>query len=134
MVAPARTGEVLLRATTIGVEIVLGISAVYGGVGLLTGAVAMPDTWLEGTPLGSGPVPGLALLLLLAVPMIGAIVAEVNGRPRAPVASASAGLLQVGWIAVELLVMHGFDPLQPVVLALATVLLAAVGLRLRSWP
>ncbi|HEY2194282.1 MAG TPA: hypothetical protein VGH76_18555 [Actinomycetospora sp.] len=132
MATPVRAAPVLLRAVTIGVEIVLGLSAVYGGIGLLTGTIGMPDTWLEGTPFASWLVPGVALLLVVAVPMLAAVVLEVRETARAAAVSAAAGLLQVGWIAAELLLMHRYDPLQPLVLALATVLLAAVGLRVRS--
>lgn len=132
MAAPVHVTPVLLRAASVGVELVLGLSAVYGAIGLLTGTIGMPDTWLEGTPFESWVVPGLALLLVVAVPMLAAAVLEARDAPRAATASAVAGLLQVGWIAVELLIMHRYDPLQPIVLALATLLLAATGLRLRS--
>ncbi|NMO89452.1 hypothetical protein [Actinomycetospora sp. TBRC 11914] len=134
MVAPVRTAPVLLRAVTIGIELVLGLSAVYGGIGLLTGTIGVPDTWLEETPFGSWLVPGVALLLVVAVPMLTAAVSEVRGWAVATAISATAGLLQVGWIAAQLLLMHRYDPLQPLVLALATVLLAATGLRVRSGP
>jgi hypothetical protein len=129
---PTRTGPVLLRAVTVGVEIVLGLAAVYGSVGLLTGTIGMSDTWLSGTPFRTWAVPGLALLLVVAVPTLTAAVLETRRRPRAQLVSATAGLLQVGWIAVELLVMQRYDPLQPVVLALAIVLLATTVLRTRS--
>jgi hypothetical protein len=129
---PTRTGPVLLRAVTVGVEIVLGLAAVYGSVGLLTGTIGMSDTWLSGTPFRTWAVPGLALLLVVAVPTLTAAVLETRRRPRAQLVSATAGLLQVGWIAVELLVMRRYDPLQPVVLALAIVLLATTVLRTRS--
>jgi hypothetical protein len=131
--APVRTAPVLLRAITIGVEVVLGLSALYGGIGLLTGTIGMPDTWLEGTPFRTWLVPGIALLLLVAVPMLAATVVELRARRGAEVVSAVAGLMQVGWIAIELLFMHRrYDPLQPLVLILASVLLGAVVLRVRS--
>ena len=129
---PVRTAPVLLRAITIGVEIVLGLSAVYGGIGLLTGTIGMPDTWLEGSVFGSWLVPGTALLVVVAVPMLTAAFLELRGHVRAEAASAGAGLLQVVWIAAELLLMHRFDPLQPLVLGLAVVLLIAIALRVRS--
>ncbi len=129
---PVRTAPVLLRAITIGVEIVLGLSAVYGGIGLLTGTIGVPDTWLEGSVFGSWLVPGTALLVVVAVPMLTAAFLELRQHLRAEAASAGAGLLQVVWIAAELLLMHRFDPLQPPVLGLAVVLLVATALRLRS--
>jgi hypothetical protein len=127
-----RTAPILLHAITIGIEVVLGLGALYGGVGLLTGTIGMPDTWLEGTPFGTWLVPGIALLLVVALPMLTAAVVEMRARRGAEVVSAAAGLLQVGWIATELLFMHRYDPLQPLVLVLATVLIGAVVLRVRS--
>lgn len=132
MAAPVHTTPVVLRGTTVGLEVVLGLSAVYGGIGLLTGTIGMPDTWLVGTPFGSWLVPGIALLLVVAVPMLLAAGAELRRLPHAVAVSAVAGLLQVGWIAAELLFMRRYDPLQPLVLALATVLLATTVLRVRS--
>lgn len=132
MATPTRTGPVLLRAVTVGVEVVLGLAAVYGSVGLLTGTIGMSDTWLAGTPFRSWAVPGLALLLVVAVPTLTAAILETRRHPRAELVSATAGLLQVGWIAVELLAMQRYDPLQPVVLALAIVLLATTVLRTRT--
>ena len=132
MAAPVRAAPVLLRAITIGLEIVLGLSAVYGGIGLLTGTIGMSDAWLAGTPFGSWLVPGLALLLIVAVPMLVAAGAELRPTRHPQAVSAVAGLLQVAWIALELLLMQRYDPLQPLVLALAVVLLAVVALRPRS--
>lgn len=132
MATPVRTAPVLARAIAIGIEIILGLSAVYGGIGLLTGTIGMPDTWLEGTVFGSWLVPGVALLLVVAVPMLTAAVLELRQDVRAQAVSAAAGLLQVVWIGAELLLMHRYDPLQPLVLGLAAVLLAVTALRARS--
>jgi hypothetical protein len=61
---------------------------------------------LEGTPFGAWLVPGIALLLLVAVPLLAATVVELRARRGAEVVSAVAGLIQVGWSAIELLFIH----------------------------
>lgn len=47
-------------------EVLMGIAAVGGGVGLvLTNGLGMPAEWMESSPFGSYTVPGLVLLLLV---------------------------------------------------------------------
>ena len=120
------------RPTLVVLELLLGASAVYGGVGLLTGTLGMSDDWLAGTPFASWLVPGVALLLIVAVPMLGAALLEVRRHRLAPTASVLAGVLQVGWIAVQLLVMQRYFVLQPVVLIVAAGLLLVAGVRRRT--
>jgi hypothetical protein len=117
------------RPTLVVLQLLLGASAVYGGVGLLTGTLGMSDDWLVGTPFESWFVPGIALLLIVAAPMLGAALLEVRRHRLAPTASVLAGVLQVGWIAVQLLVMQRYFVLQPVVLFVAAGILLVAGLR-----
>ena len=120
------------RTTLVVLELLLGASAVYGGVGLLTGTLGMSDEWLVGTPFVSWLVPGVALLLIVAAPMLAAGLLEVRGHHLAPPASVLAGVLTVGWIAVQLFVMQRYFVLQPVVLVLAAGILLVAGLRRRT--
>jgi hypothetical protein len=109
------------------VELLAGAAAVLGGVGLaLDNAIGMLDEWLEGTPFTSWLVPGILLLLVVAVPMVGAAVLEVRRSPWATAASITAGAAQIGWIAAQLAIMQRYNVMQPIVLAwgLAVVLLA----------
>jgi hypothetical protein len=111
----------------IALELLIGVGAVYGGVGLMwNNAIGMPDEWLQGTPFTSWVLPGVFLLLVVAVPMTAAAVLEVRHSARAAVASVLAGAAEVGWIAAELFVMQKYNVLQPVMLALglAVMLLA----------
>lgn len=124
-VAPPRPGA---RSGLVVLELVVAAAAVYGGVGLAAGnLIGMPDDWLTGTPFGSWLWPGVFLLLVVALPMAVAAVLELRGSPWAVVASIGAGAAQVGWIAVQLLVMQRYNVLQPVMtLAGLVVLLLAV--------
>jgi len=118
------------RRALVLLEALLGASAVYGGFGLLTGTLGMSDAWLAGTPFTSWLVPGIALLLVVAAPMLAAAVLEIRRHHLAPTASVLAGVLQVGWIAVQLLVMQRYFVLQPVVLVVAATILLVAGLRI----
>jgi hypothetical protein len=71
------------RAVLVVLELLLGVSAGYGAVGLLAGTLGMSDDWLLGTPFADWAVPGVALLLVVAAPMLGAAFLELRGHRAA---------------------------------------------------
>src|SRR6185437_13189002 len=75
----------------------------------------MPDGWLAGTPLTSWVLPGVALLIGVAVPQLAAAA-----RPGLAVAYLG-GLLLVAWIAVQLLILRRYFFLQPVIAGIGAV-------------
>ncbi|MFR9803937.1 hypothetical protein ACL02T_16790 [Pseudonocardia sp. RS010] len=130
--ANGRRATAAVRALA-GLELLIAAAAIYGGVGLAAGnLIGMPDDWLAGTPFTSWLWPGVFLLLVVAVPMVAAAVLELRHDRRAVVASVLAGAAQVGWIAVQLLVMQRYHVLQPVMsLAGLAVLVLAVAIHCR---
>ena len=115
------------RWALVAVEGVVAAGAVYGGVGLIAGnAIHISDDWLVGTPFDSWLLPGIFLLLVVAVPMLVAVVAELFRPPWAYGASLLAGAAQIGWIVAQWVIMQRFFVLQPVMLTagLVVVLLA----------
>jgi len=109
-----------------GLDGLTGAAAVYGGAGLIRDGFGMPDGWLAGTPFTGWMLPGVALLIAVAVPQFAAAVLIVAGVRPGLVAGYLAGLLLVAWIAVELLVLRRYFVLQPVIAGIgaAEVLLA----------
>jgi hypothetical protein len=103
---------------TIAVELLVAAAAVYGGVGLIGDTIGMVPEWLDGTPFTSWVLPGVLLLVVVAVPMAGAAVLELRRSPRASAASVVAGAAQLGWIGAQLAVMQRYFFLQPVLLGL----------------
>ena len=103
-----------------------GVAAVWGGVRLIQDGFGMPDSWLAGTPTTGWLLPGVALLVGVAVPQLSAAVVIATGGPRGLAAGYLAGLLLVAWIAVELLILQHYFFLQPAIAAIgmAEVLLA----------
>jgi len=90
------------RFAVIGLETVAAVSAVGGGIGLAAGnAIGMPADWLAATPFSSWLVPGVLLLLVVAVPMGVAAVAELRRSRRrcrcSRVCCRSSGSSRSGW-------------------------------------
>ena len=111
---------------TIVLELFVASMAVYGGVGLIwDNALGMSAEWLAGSPFTSWVLPGVFLLLVVAVPMTLAAVLELRRSAWAGVASVVAGAAQIGWVGVQLAIMQRYFFLQPVMFAcgLAIVLL-----------
>lgn len=87
----------------------LALTAIGGGVGLLTGAISPGLELLVGSPFGSYLVPGLALLVLVGGSALVATVALIRGHPRAILVAAMSGAMIIGFETVEVLVI-GSDP------------------------
>jgi hypothetical protein len=103
-----------------------GAAAVYGGVELIRDGFGIPHSWLAGTPLTGWVLPGVALLIGVAVPQLAAAaLTGAGGRPGLA-AGYLAGVLLVAWIVVEMLILRRYFFLQPVVAGIgaAQVLLA----------
>lgn len=111
--AHTRRSETVIRYCLIGLELLIGIGAMYGAVMLVTDAWHLPVHDLEPLPLHSWVIPGLALIAVVTVPMIAAAIEVYWGMRHAAILSLAAGLLLVGWIAVQLLVIGPQMWLQP---------------------
>ena len=89
----------------------------------------MPAGYLTATPFSSWALPGLALLVGVAVPQLAAAMLIAAGHRWALPASYLAGAVLVAWILIQLLVMQRYFFLQPVIAALGIAELALV----RAW-
>lgn len=120
-------GDAASRALSI-VLALMCVAAVYGGIGLMRNGMGMPMHDLDGTPFSSWTLPGVALLLFVAVPQgVAAAMVAVAHRWAALVAIvAGAGL--VAWIGVEILWIGEYFFLQPVV-----VIFGLVEIGLAAW-
>jgi hypothetical protein len=111
----------------IGLLAFTAVGALYGGIGLMTTGLGIPDEWLQSTPFDSWVLPGVALLAIVAAPMTAALIAELRGQPAADRLSLTAGLLLIGWIVVQVVMIQRFNPLQP------TMFLIGVAIAGLSW-
>jgi len=77
----------------------------------------MPLTWLHQTPFTSWVLPGVALLIGVAVPQFTALGLILAGHRWALAGGYMAGLALVLWIAVQVLILQRYFFLQPVIAA-----------------
>lgn len=106
-------------------ETLLALSAFYGGISLALGAPGfrMPIEWLAPLGLTSWVLPGLALIVAIGGTLVWAATFAWRADIRAPLAGLAAGLVLVGWLAVQFAVMGLRAPIQWVTAVLAVVLL-----------
>ena len=117
------------RRVLMGLEALIALNAFGGGLYGLAGAEGVPPEWLDGTPFDSYVVPSLVLMLVVGGSMAVAFASHVRQRPRADDAAIAAGLVLLGWIAVECIVIP-FSWLQPLFAGLG-LLVVALAVRAR---
>jgi hypothetical protein len=85
------------------------LSAIAGGIALMTGAIDLPTAWLEGTIFSNYVIPGIILATVVGGSQLAAIgFAFRRGEPYL-LASAMAGGIMMGWIVGELLIVGTDD-------------------------
>ena len=101
---------------------------------MLRDGFGMPLSWLSHTPVHGWVLPGLALLIGVAVPQLTLAVLVVTGDRHGLAAGYLAGVALMAWIAIQLLVLQRYFFLQPVIAGagLAEVLLAWLWQRARG--
>jgi hypothetical protein len=114
-----------IRRTLVGLHLFNALSAVGGGIALVAGGLGVPATLLRHTPFDSFVVPGIFLAAVIGgSSTIGATALLAHWR-RAPVTSAAAGAVMVGWILGETLLVEGFSWLQGLYLFTGSIVLVA---------
>lgn len=111
-------------ATLAGITATLAFA---GAAGLLTGVLDPGDAVADRIPFGSTAFGGLALALIVGIPMALTTRLAVAHDPRATAAAIGAGLLLIAWIVVEISIIKEFSWLQPTFVTIGVVL-AACGL------
>jgi hypothetical protein len=112
------------RWSLVVLEVLIAANAYFGGIGLIRDGMGMPDAWLESTPFDSWVLPGIALLLVIAVPMTIAAALEITESPYAYRASVAVGVVQMLWILAQLVVLRQFFFLQPLLFVLGATVVA----------
>jgi hypothetical protein len=102
----------------------IALSAYFGSIGMISGLLPVGASLAERLPFHSPVFGGIALALIVGLPA--SFVAALSWRrhPRTPDATALAGLLLVGWIAVEVAIAREFSVLQVVYAAAGAGLIA----------
>jgi len=102
----------------------IALSAYFGSVGMISGLLPVGAPLAQRLPLHSPVFAGIALALVVGLPASVVAVLSWRRHPRTPDAAALAGLLLVGWIAVELVIARQFSALQVVYAAAGAGLIA----------
>jgi hypothetical protein len=94
---------------TIFVLVIFGaLTTLAGGIGLLTGAIATPTEWLEGSPFIDYTIPGLALAIIVGGSMLLAAPTILTGHEIGLLASGYAGLAMMVFEIVEVAIINRF--------------------------
>ena len=126
--------HLVARPALITLEALVALNAVYGGISLMINGMGMPDEWLARTPFDSWLWPGVFLVLIIAIPMTVAALAETFRARWAYAASVVAGAAQIGWIVAQLIVLQRYFFLQPILLVAGAAVLALAWLAHRREP
>jgi len=124
----------VMRGTLLVLDGMVALTAVPGGVALALGAEdqRFPTAWLRGTPFRTYRVPGALLSGLVGGSAALAAVQLVRRGDAGARWSVPAGLILMGWIGGEILLLDQPDPGSPVELGYLAAGLAMTGLGLRT--
>lgn len=96
---------------------VIALSAWGGAVGLMVGALDLGPEVTPRLPFASPVLGGIALIMVVAVPMTIVAVLAWRGDPRTGPAAVVAGVLQIWWIVVELAFIRELSFFHPLYIA-----------------
>lgn len=114
----AGTGRGFAGTALLLVLLVVAANAVYGGIGLVVDGMGMSSEWLDRLPVDTWTLPGVALLVTVALPQLAAAWLVWRRHPWAAVGGIAAGAGLVVWIAVQLALLQRYFFLQPVIAGL----------------
>jgi hypothetical protein len=101
----------------------LAVSAIGGGLGLLTNIIELPREWLYDTPFNSYAIPGIVLLFVVGGAWVLATWALFTRQPAAPLYSIGAAVIQLGWFVVQVAFLGYISWMQPFVGTLAVLVI-----------
>ncbi len=122
------------RSALIALTLFDAVTAIGGGAALVAGLEdgRFPAGWLVGTPFGDYTGPGLILAVAVGGSAAAALIALLRGSSVALRASLTAGLVLVGWVVGEVLLVRAdneaVSPMEALYLAVGAMM---VGLALR---
>src|SRR5215472_4000595 len=94
--------EKRIRIGVIAVDLFEAVSAFLGAIGLVVGFMNIPLSELQGTPFSDYTVPALLLGLVVGGSALAAAAITWLAPERiGALASAAAGCITVGWLAIE---------------------------------
>jgi hypothetical protein len=111
------------RRLLLGLHVFNGLTAVGGGLALMTGWIPDVASWTEHNDFASSYFPGVILFAVVGGSAIIAALALAKRVPGWELAGILAGVVMLAWIVGELASIRGFHFLQVVYLATALAVL-----------
>jgi len=104
--------EKLVHLLIIGLTGFTGLTAIGGGIALLAGLEGgrFPIEWLAGTPFTAYTIPALLLILAVGGSSMLALVLNISRSKFGAVGSIAAGIVLVGFITGEILLLKQTPP------------------------
>jgi hypothetical protein len=109
----------------------IALNAFGGGWYGLAGAKSVPTTWLAGSPFTNYVVPSLVLIVVVGGTALTASLLVFRQSRHARQGALCAGLVMIGWIAVQVAIIGSTSWLQPAV-ALAGLAIVVMAWQLPS--
>ncbi len=126
-IRPGLIPHAVVRGALLAVGVFNALSAIGGGIGLLTpGSMGLPLRLLEGSVFTSYLWPAIVLIVVVGGTQALAVVADLLRWRTALFWAAFAGFAMVLWIFVELAIVQGFSVLHGIYFATGIVQLALV--------
>jgi len=114
-----KSSNLLLRLLLF-IQIIVGISAIAGGVGLIfSNGLGMPTRWLAKTPFSSYVYPGLILFLAVGGTHILAVLLNIKKNRYSLLLSSVAGFGLLIWIFTEIYLIMNLSWLQVLLFGIA---------------
>ena len=107
-------------------------AALFGAIGLVTDRLSLGAEVERRLPLQSTAFAGLALAVVVAAPLAMLGWCAWRGDERTDQETMLAGLLLVGWIAVQVAFIRTFSWFQPAYLLIGAAMVALADRRLRT--
>lgn len=111
--------------------LIVCLNAIGGGWYGLAGAESVPQEWLEGSPFHTYLIPSLILLFVVGGSTLFSSIAVFRNARIAPQASLLTGLILLGWIVTQLLIIGYVSWMQPAIFGAAIIILLLGGLLFR---
>ena len=112
--------------------LVNGVVALLGAIGLATGVLSLGEGVERRLPLQSPAFAGLALAIVVAAPLTMLGWCAWRGDERTDQETMLAGLLLIGWIAVQVAFIRTFSWFQPAYVLIGAAMVALADRRLRT--
>jgi multidrug transporter EmrE-like cation transporter len=86
------------------------LSAIGGGVAMLTGVDQFPLDWLAGTTFPDYTLPAHVLAIAVGGSSLVAVIATLRNHPLAGSYAVIAGLLMMGFVTIEVIILQQQPP------------------------